>query len=54
MSDNLKIEVLLIGAVYMAVEYAKVLKGLNKKFITVGRGEESAKKFELATGFQAQ
>ena len=54
MSDNLKIEVLLIGAGYMAVEYAKVLKGLNKKFITVGRGEESAKKFELATGFQAQ
>ena len=54
MSDNVKAEVLLVGAGYMAVEYAKVLVGLNRKFVTVGRGEESAKKFEQATGFYAQ
>lgn len=54
MSDNVKIDVLLVGAGYMAIEYGKVLKGLNRNFITVGRGEESAKKFEQATGFYAQ
>ena len=53
MPDNLKnVDVLLIGAGYMAVEYAKVLKDLNRKFIVVGRGEESAKKFEEKTGIQ--
>ena len=51
MSDNVKADVILVGAGYMAIEYAKVLSGLNRKFITVGRGEESAAKFEQATGF---
>lgn len=43
-------EVLLVGAGYMAKEYAKVLHGLKKSFVVVGRGEESAKKFEQETG----
>lgn len=34
----------------MAREYAKVLKALDKEFICVGRGENSAKEFEEATG----
>lgn len=54
MSDNIKSDVLLVGAGYMAIEYAKVLKGLNRKFITVGRGEESARNFEKETGFPVQ
>lgn len=49
MSGNLS-EVLLVGAGYMAREYAKVLTGLNYSFQVVGRGEESAKKFEIETG----
>ncbi|MDR2457052.1 MAG: Gfo/Idh/MocA family oxidoreductase [Clostridiales Family XIII bacterium] len=39
-------EILLIGAGYMAKEYGKVLKGLNKPFKVFGRGKESAKEFE--------
>jgi predicted dehydrogenase len=38
----------LIGAGYMAKEYAKVLKALGHKFIVVGRGRESAVDFEQA------
>ena len=43
-------DVLLVGAGYMAKEYAKVLHGLKQSFVVVGRGEESAKKFEQETG----
>jgi predicted dehydrogenase len=40
----------IIGAGGIAIEYAKVLKALGKDFIVIGRGEESARKFEDATG----
>lgn len=46
MSHNVKADVLLVGAGYMATEYAKVLKDLNRNFIVVGRGEQSAQIFE--------
>lgn len=46
MSEN----IWLIGSGYMAIEYAKVLKGLNKPFLTIGRGTESAQSFQEATG----
>ena len=46
MSNNVKNDVLLVGAGYMAVEYAKVLSSLNRNFIVVGRGEQSAQNFE--------
>jgi len=36
----------MIGAGQMAQDYAKVLRGLDKKFITIGRGKESAEAFE--------
>lgn len=42
----------LIGTGAMAVDYAKVLAGLNKKFIVIGRGEEKAKVFENLTGIK--
>ena len=44
MSDN--VNILLVGAGFMAREYCKVLKGMGEKFFVVGRSEESAKKFE--------
>ena len=34
----------------MAQDYAKVLESLNQDFEVIGRGETSARKFELATG----
>jgi len=40
----------LIGAGPMAIEYTKVLKGLNACFITVGRSAESAETFSEKTG----
>lgn len=40
----------IVGAGGIAIEYAKVLKALGKDFIVIGRGEDSAKKFEGATG----
>jgi predicted dehydrogenase len=43
-------KVLLIGAGIMAQDYIKVLNGLEKEFIVVGRSEENAKKCEEATG----
>lgn len=43
-------KVLLVGAGYMAKEYAKVLKAMNAEMIVVGRGEESAKAFRDETG----
>lgn len=42
--------ILLIGCGPMAIEYAKVLKKLEQKFIVVGRGKESAIKFLQAVG----
>jgi predicted dehydrogenase len=40
----------LVGTGPMAVEYAKVLKALEMNFITIGRGEANAQKFEQETG----
>lgn len=45
----MKNNIWLIGAGPMAVEYAKVLKAQNIEFVTIGRGEESAKKFTEKT-----
>lgn len=39
----------IIGAGTIAKEYAKVLSALNKEYIVIGRGEESAEKFENET-----
>ncbi len=54
MSDNLKAEVMLVGAGGMAIDYAKVLKGLHRNFVVVGRGEDSARKFEEKTGVEVR
>ncbi len=43
-------QILLVGAGPMAVEYAKVLKDLKLDFTVVGRGEESAKRFNETVG----
>jgi predicted dehydrogenase len=40
----------LIGAGSMAVEYAKVLKGMNIDFLVIGRGEDKARIFSEKTG----
>lgn len=40
----------IIGAGGIAIEYAKVLKALGEDFIVIGRGEDSARKFEEAIG----
>lgn len=40
----------IVGAGGIAIEYTKVLKALGKDFIVIGRGKESAKRFEEATG----
>lgn len=42
-------KILLVGAGPMAVAYANVLKALNVDMVVVGRGEDSAKRFEEAT-----
>lgn len=42
--------VLLVGAGYMAIEFAKVLKAMQRSFIVVGRGEKSAAEFEKVVG----
>ena len=42
----------LIGAGPMATDYVKVLNGLNVDYDVIGRGENSAKRFHLATGIQ--
>ena len=42
--------ILLIGTGPMAIEYSKVLRAMNKKFIVVGRGSKSASLFEQKTG----
>ena len=46
----MKPEVMLIGAGDMATEYAKVLDGMDKNYVVVGRGEKSAARFEELTG----
>src|SRR3989344_5411665 len=46
-------KIFLIGVGKMGTEYAKVLKGLGKDFIAIGRSTESAKKFKEATGVEA-
>ena len=38
----------LVGAGYMAKEYAKVLKALGRELIVIGRGKETAADFEQA------
>ena len=40
----------LVGAGYMASEYCKVLRDMSVQLTVIGRGEESARKFEKATG----
>ncbi len=55
MSDYLKEKnIWLIGAGYMAVEYTKVLQGINIQFKVVGRGIKSAMDFEKKTGMAVQ
>lgn len=41
--------IILIGAGPMAIAYAEVLNAMSKTFTVIGRGEESAKKFEEKT-----
>lgn len=45
-------EIVLIGTGSMALDYAKVLTSLEIKFKVIGRGEESALKFESQTGIK--
>ena len=42
----------LIGTGLMAMDYAKVLKALNKEFTAIGRGEKNNTIFEKATGIK--
>lgn len=44
--------VLLVGAGAMAIEYAKVLKALQRNFTVVGRSQNSASIFKQKTGIQ--
>lgn len=46
---SLNKSVLLIGAGQMAIDYANVLKAMNVPVIVIGRGEESAKNFNMNT-----
>lgn len=43
----------IVGAGDMAIEYVKVLKALGRRFIVIGRSEQSAKKLKEATGVDA-
>jgi predicted dehydrogenase len=45
-------EIVLIGTGPMALDYTKVLTSLEMKFKVIGRGEESALKFESQTGIK--
>jgi len=45
-------DIWIIGAGEMTIEYVKVLQGLNKPFIVIGRGEKSAAKFEDVTNIK--
>ena len=42
----------LIGAGSIAIEYTKVLKALNREFITIGRGHNSANVYNEETGIE--
>ena len=42
--------ILLVGAGAMAVEYVRVLRGLGREVVVLGRGAESARSFAEATG----
>lgn len=42
--------ILLVGAGAMALQYARVLDGLGRTYVVLGRGEESAQAFREATG----
>ena len=42
-------EIWLVGAGYMAKEYAKVLVGLKSQFVVIGRGKDTAAEFERMT-----
>lgn len=44
--------IFLIGTGPMAIDYARVLKAMNKKFEVIGRGEKSASDFENTTGLK--
>lgn len=44
----------LIGAGGMAQDYIKVLQGLNKEFVVIGRGEDTAKKCTETTGCEVE
>lgn len=48
-----KKQILLVGAGYMAKEYAKVLKAQKVNFDVVGRSKESAEKFKTEIGIGA-
>ena len=50
MPDNVKKNIWLVGTGPMGIEYCKVLQSLDVPFEVIGRGTESAKKFESATG----
>ncbi len=50
----MKNRVWLIGAGGMAQNYIKVLQDLEKEFVVIGRGEETAKKCEETTGCEVQ
>ena len=50
MSNYLKEKVYLFGAGYMAIEYAKVLDALKIEYEVIGRGKESAYRFEQEVG----
>jgi predicted dehydrogenase len=45
-------EIILIGTGPMALDYAKVLTSLEIKFKVIGRGEDSALRFESQTGIK--
>lgn len=44
--------ILLVGAGPMAVQYAKVLQGMEKPFVVVGRSQQSADAFNTQVGVQ--
>lgn len=50
MSDNIKKNVIIIGTGPMAVAHAKAVQQLEVNISVIGRGKESANKFELETG----
>lgn len=45
-------QILLVGSGPMAVEYAKVLRSLNREFVVIGRGEKSAAEFKKTVGIE--